>query len=244
VERKVNFPKSRPEISESQPGNFESEVCEMKEHPILFSGEMVRAILEGRKTQTRRIIKPQPDIVAKGNIPLNKKTIEVFKNNTIVEIGYPEGKPDHPFVKIHKCPYGQAGDHLWVRETWCCPGLDSQGRPIICYRANNDPITNDMPWRPSIHMTHEVCRLTLMIDEIRVERLQDITEEDAKAEGVDYYVIGHGPVSPFGLMVEPGYIGQGSYKTSFDLLWDEIYGRENWESNPWVWVIKFRKEDQ
>lgn len=141
----------------------------MKERPILFSGEMVRAILEGRKTQTRRVIKPQPDSA---------------RNSVFVKSGF-ETKHGYEI----KCPYGQPGDRLWVRETWGLWDTDPKDGPErakIFYRAT-DENRRDLRyqrWRPSIHMPRWASRINLEITNIRIERVQDITEEDAKAEGL------------------------------------------------------------
>jgi hypothetical protein len=227
----------------------------MAERPILFSGPMVKAILEGKKTQTRRLLKIQP--------PSSSCKISTLIESTHREDRKKEGKlhwvklsPDGLRIiydqgNYFNCPYGEPGDRLWVRESARVINVRSGFREIdIEYQADKTFATVLYPSRLapapkgkllSNGTYREASRIILEIDEIKVEKLQDITEEDAKAEGVNYYVVGHGPVSHNGLMVEPGYFGQGSYKMSFDLLWDQLYGRVNWESNPWVWVIKFHR---
>ena len=165
----------------------------MKERPILFSTEMVRAILDDRKTMTRRVVKPQP--------------------------------PEDWGVK---CPYGKIGDVLWVRETFC------KYKGDYLYKADFDPLTRkeferDNKWKPSIFMPRSASRISLRITNIRVERLNDITEEDAKLEGVIY------PANP----VIENY-GNG-YRTNFRLLWESINGKASWGQNPWVWVIEFER---
>ena len=163
----------------------------MKERPIIFSTPMVKAILDGRKTQTRRVIKDQP--------PLSMR--DMFKPKNL------------------KCPYGQVGDRLWVRETF---------KPYNCmggfaYKADGD-LSTGFPWKPSIHMPRGASRITLEITESRAERLQDISEEDAKAEGVKCC---------------PNAVSD--YKHHFMILWDSINGKKYpWDSNPWVWVISFK----
>jgi hypothetical protein len=126
----------------------------MKSHPILFSSPMVRALIEGRKTQTRRIVKPQP------LTPFNDAALRLLPR---------------------QCPYGQPGDLLWVRETWFHPNKSNPSKYNLSYRADADAIHN---WYPSIHMPRWVSRLTLELTDVRVERLQAIGEEDAAAEGV------------------------------------------------------------
>lgn len=157
----------------------------IKERPIIFSGAMIRALLEGRKTQTRRVVRT------------------TYR------------------IEQVKCPYGKPGDRLWVRETWAggIPGCESQGG----YSYKADHITgNDGPfeikWRSPIYMPRNASRITLQVADIRVERLQSITEQDAIAEGLK-----ESPVN------------------AFHALWDSIHadGKYPWDSNPWVWVIEF-----
>lgn len=189
------------------------------EKPILFSTEMVRAILKGQKTQTRRVIKPQPpDGVGRIRGPELYEPAKVDRNGELV--------PGEPVYGVYddwgewgaKFPYGQPGDVLWVRETWCNAGVFG-----YVYRATDSlPVSVKGGWRPSIHMPREAARLFLLIKNVRVERLQDITEEDARAEGA----IGIEPISVF------------------MNLWNSINGkRYPWESNPWVWVIEFERYD-
>ena len=200
----------------------------MKERPILFSGEMVRAILEGRKTQTRRVVKPQPTIVHAIYKDASISTNLIFRSGD---------------QRIH-CPFGQPGDRLWVRETWglvthhdltdWCGG-SIKGVPeaelreqFFIEHAANWKVPNEFAyWRPSIHMPRWASRLTLEITAVRVERLQDIGEEDAKAEGVtitEYYSMSRNP-----------------HRSAFIDLWNTCYGPESWNANPWVWVIEFRR---
>lgn len=202
------------------------------ERPILFSGEMVKAILAGRKTQTRRVVKQQA---------------WVGQDNGVYTLDKKEGVV--PLSEV----YGKTGDLLWVRETWC--PANSENGPVVCYRADyhrrylsdeSYPVdyerfpagrnawscwASDLEsgiegaWRPSIFMPRWASRITLRITEIRVERLQEITEEDAKAEGVAGW---HD--TPVGTV----------YRPEFQMLWDRINGkRAPWASNPWVWVVGF-----
>ncbi|GIK74431.1 MAG: hypothetical protein BroJett021_34190 [Chloroflexota bacterium] len=190
----------------------------MKARSILFSGAMVRAILDGVKTQTRRIVKPPSKIV-----------------------------PEWPFP-ITPCPYGQAGDRLWVRETWwqdrrdqLVAVMDVDGYTIDKHQASNATgcHVGDMAglranqfWRkrPSIHMPRWASRITLEIVAIRVERLQDISEADAIAEGIEPMFLGETPdMKRLGARVQ------------FKELWERINGPGSWAANPWVWVIEFRR---
>ena len=192
----------------------------MTERPILFNGEMVRAILDGRKTQTRRIVKPQP----------GAQMEQVLINN----------RGEWP------CPLGQVGDRLWVRETFqpfldaydidCMPNVDYQtGKGYkISYPATDgidefqDIDSGDIKstCKPSIHMPRWASRITLEITDVRIERLQSISEADAKAEGV-----------------EPAECCLAHYH-GFSKLWQNVYGSESWEANPWVWVIEFRRVEK
>ena len=166
----------------------------MKERPIIFKGEMVKAILDGRKTQTRRVVK-------------NVEDLTVF---------FRDDKFGCPF----KCPYGKPGDRLWVRETWA--DVNTSEGPAICYRADGDV---QIIWRSSIYMPRWASRITLKILDIRVERLQDISEKDAIAEGI-----------------QPSDYAKP--KAAFMRLWDSINAKKpgkSWKDNPWVWVIEFSR---
>jgi hypothetical protein len=184
----------------------------MKERPIIMGAESVRAILEGRKTQSRRVIKPQPKFIGAPNVP--------FKTDD----ANPKG--------IINCPYGKVGDRLWVRETVFFETFHQQSdaelerdgfNPNIgvwVYRADNhDYPTITANWTSPLFMPRIASRITLEITDIRVERVQDITEEDAIAEGVESFNI----------------------VASYSYLWDSLNAKRGypWESNPWVWVVTF-----
>lgn len=210
-----------------------------RERPILFSGPMVRAILEGRKTQTRRVIignrrKLLPTLVhAVANVLTGKHWAE------------PGG-----WVS---CPYGHPGDRLWVRETWGdgsafyphSPVLYGADEPADLGASCRNQAEADRAqgrehrvlegcrchfrWRPSIHMPRTASRLSLEVLSVRVERLQDISEEDACAEGV-----------------VPLQMDMGTYRPRFEGLWDSINGQRpgaSWADNPWVWVVGFKRAD-
>ncbi|HEP8808774.1 TPA: hypothetical protein VDU47_004337 [Pseudomonas aeruginosa] len=220
----------------------------MKERPILFSGPMVRAILEGRKTVTRRVVKPQPDFLGSmvdPNTPF--KTLDAGLHARIT------------------CPYGEPGDRLWVRETWT--DVNMCGAPALAYRADedirdlmeepgflddrgafnyDDPRVKPYPfacwyaeldqarWRPSIHMPRWASRILLEITSVRVERLQDISEEQSRAEGVRD--AGEGFFD-----VEDSKHFAADPRESFASLWSSINGESSWDANPWVWVVEFKR---
>ena len=229
----------------------------MKERPILFSAPMVRALLDGSKTQTRRVINPQPEWVYE---PSNYK-MQVggqlvssrgrewlhWKGKRIAEKNDP------------RCPYGQPGDRLWVRETWQGPLL-TDGDEFEAYRENPDDFKNPAHceyaadggpkpefmtdedelvcrWRPSIFMPRWASRITLEIVSVRVERLQDISEADAMAEGADCEI----HTVDTSNMPKGCAIVSESYREGYRQLWDSINGPGSWESNPWVWVVEFRR---
>lgn len=189
----------------------------IKERSIIFSTEMVKAILDNKKTQTRRVIKPQPHMLhgvlrwSRGEYDINWKHLNKSLIGSI-------------------CPYGRAGDRLWVRET--CDYIFGSEGDYILYKANDDDLKHfrelrkagiKVTWKPSIHMPRWASRITLEITEVRAERLQEITNSDIKKEG--FY--------PF-----PSWPEQ-----MIDVYWDKLYAKRgyHWESNPWVWVISFKR---
>jgi len=197
----------------------------MKSRPILFSAPMVKAILDGSKTQTRRIIKTQPDC-------------------SLTSVAYTVGNHESRTVAMREgrysifCPYGLHGDQLWVRETWAevtgpvaGESAESFGRKGIIYRADEGNSSLKGIWKPSIFMRRFASRITLEITAIRVERLQDISEEDAKAEGCD----GNCPIGHI-----PSY-QKAPYGYHYSQLWTSINGPGSWDANPWVWVLEFRR---
>lgn len=183
----------------------------MKERPIIFNTEMVKAILEGRKTQTRRPIKPQPEYLEYGSIYSNKAE-------------YRWSFKDHDFSNIESiipfAPLGKLGDFLWVRETFSDQSSPIGKDKFIVYKATEvEPDLFEGMWTPSIHMPRWASRITLEITDVRVEHVQDIDETDADCEGVEK-------------------LECDTYTESFKKLWDSIYN--NWDDNPWVWVYEFK----
>lgn len=206
----------------------------MKERPIIFSGPMIRSILQGRKTMTRRIVKPQPDFFECSSWCYSE-TGHSGAGWYVCETEYLE---EGSF--FYRCPYGKVGDRLWVRETWSHTGtgvwsissainaLDGK----VIYRAAEGH--NDAKWWPSIHMPRWASRITLEITGIKVERLQDITEEEAKAEGVEPK-----PVKTLGWKRREilGELPDVSYRMAFADLWETLNGQGSWELNPWCWAV-------
>lgn len=218
----------------------------MTERPILFSTPMVKAILDGRKTMTRRAMKPQPQAL----IELNGGFHPTDDNGDFMPQSkhYADGKHFLRCVAKDFCPYGQPGDHLWVRETWCNVPLKPDGKMGAIYKADG-PDECDLEiedgwefmgqWRPSIFMPRWASRITLEITNVRVERLNSISREDAIKEGLIHK---KGVIEPD--WWENGK-SEGTYLspvTCFEALWDSINGKTYpWSSNPFVWVIEFKR---
>ncbi|HDC4620396.1 hypothetical protein [Enterobacter asburiae] len=197
---------------------------------MIFNGEMVRAILDGRKTQTRRIMKNQPA----GDYP---DTPALIRN---VGGGF-QWYGHYGESSIFNCPFGSVGDRIWVRETWAEAGA---GAPDLkLYRANypehvpthyeNVPKAEDVRWTPSIHMPRWASRLMLEITGVRVERLRSISQADAIAEGAP-------PSHPSIDAVSRDYGYPDFSRSWYGQTWQSIYGEESWNANPWVWVIEFK----
>ncbi|EBV3773780.1 hypothetical protein E1563_18540 [Salmonella enterica subsp. enterica serovar Richmond] len=209
----------------------------MKERGMIFNAEMVNAILSGRKTQTRRPIK--------------------WKQTRFTEIAERDDGSLWPWAEDCErggdiwfaCPYGEIGDRIWVRETWQVIHDHIDESSHVEYRTYAPSIPKEkdrywhtvyaehfgdesredrgFPWRPAIHMPRWASRILLEITDVRVEKLRDLSEEDAKSEGI----------TPSAGGVLPGW----EYRINFRDLWMDIYGTDNWEANPWVWVIEFKR---
>jgi hypothetical protein len=194
----------------------------MSERPIPFSVEMVRAILDGRKTMTRRVMRIQPpsDKHVLGRVmDTTGDRRQIDKLHWLIYEDYRVIDSDE---KYFTCPYGEPSDRLWVRETWAenHPVLDNKYR----YRANLMAPDLGKPWKSSRFMPRAASRITLEVTAVRVERLQDISEIDCEIE----------------MGVHPYTLGNTAY-TKFQELWNKINGKKHpWASNPWVWVIEFQ----
>ena len=205
----------------------------MTELPILFSAPMVRAILDGSKTQTRRVMTNHPgdDWVHDGFGRITSKHPKRGRFGLFVRRGL---GTDFPELDIVPSRYGQPGDRLWVREAHSVrvrPEDSPDGLARVWYRASSPWSEDDrVVWSPSIHMHRWASRITLEITRVRVERLQDISEADCIAEGC---AGGHGSI--------PGYAYAATPLEHYNWLWNHINGPGEWEANPWVWVIEFKK---
>lgn len=236
----------------------------MKERPILFSGPMVRAILAGRKTQTRRIVKKLP--CQCGSFDPQEMC------NTTPEGWQTTGHSGRWWCACctsdedaANCPYGKPEDRLWVRETFSVDGRPIYPCPAAWYRASDDPGESGVhicpsdrygkwsdclacweeshrkfKWKPSIFMPRELSRITLKVVSVRVERLSEITEADAIAEGMHKFAgdLGLWGSDPKGT---PGGQVGGSAVEAYALLWESINGPGSWDANPWVWVVEFKR---
>ena len=208
----------------------------MKKRPILFKGAMVRALLAGTKTQTRRVVKPAPQMITE---------------NTITTWDGPPTALQYQLERMGKgCPYGQPGDRLWVREngwerpdlsprqlregadTW--PPYEYDAQPVMCW-ADGELKGYGWKRRPSIHMPRWASRITLEITSVRVERLQDISEADAAAEGLHY------TSERLDRWSADGSSWVATPQNAYRALWQDINGPESWAANPWVWVVEFRR---
>lgn len=221
----------------------------MKERPIIFSTPMVQAILQGRKTMTRRVIKSKTGLFQVSKANYEPDAAHFYHDRSVSMLD--ENERD---VGTLFCPYGNPGDRLWVRETWnygdpndLVPGEITgdkcgfigqiDGREVEwvwVYKASCPevhPIKGELNWKPSIYMPRSASRILLEIINVRVERVQDISEDDAIMEGAEMAMFE---------AVNPDF-STNSYKNGFMKIWTNINGNESWNANPWVWVIEFKK---
>ena len=242
--------KTRESIDEQQKASglidfefFYRQLCEpVKKRPVIFSNPMVQAIREGKKTMTRRIIKPQPDgeLFGEGHFPRTKESIKKGWN------GYKDGKPH-----LWGCRYGKPGEGLWVKETFMPAligmddgGIDQYGYIYkadgpACYKHIVEQM-EDQRWKPSIYMPRVASRINLLITNIRVERLNQISHSDAIREGIEV-IRERRPLPTVYKCYTGSHDDSGYYdpRMSFFSLWESINGFNSVELNPWVWVIEF-----
>lgn len=215
--------------SETQEAEGAATVQGQAKRPIIMSGDNPKLTLEGRKTQTRRVV----------NLPPGSEDTKKVTWGCVGGQGFGFIFGD----RILPCPYGVAGDRLWVRETFCGPVLTSERGELFeryYYKSTHQherPRNHKaeiIPWTPSIHMPRSASRITLEITKVRVERLQDISEEDAKAEGV----------TPTGRHTTHRYRANDNedhgHRLEYRKLWNSLHGKGAWDRNDWVWVIEFR----
>jgi len=211
----------------------------MKTRPILFSAPMVRALLDGTKTQTRRLVKPQPEPEASLGFLIPQPNAK----GSCAHFHKIDARGIHSDELTVHCPYGMPGDRLWVRETaiitppnWTDRSFsthpDAPGGPrCVQYLATNPETEAAEDYKlkktPSIFMPRWASRITLEIVSVRVERLQDISEDDARAEGAQWAACG----AP----------QEGSHKAGYALLWESLNGAGSWPANPWVWCVEFKR---
>ena len=203
---------------------------------ILFSGPMVRATLDGRKTQTRRIVKPQP----RQNDGGEAWWWSHPKYNNGLGCNYFHTQIVSPSIRklmAEQCAPYRVGDTLWVRETFATMGDEEMH--TTHYRADMPHLKGaQYGWKPSIHMPRWAARLFLTVTAVRVERLQEISDSDAYAEGVDEWAAWEDPRHSDGTPAK-----YKSSRAAFEALWDSLNAkRAPWSSNPWVWVIEFEKQ--
>ncbi|KLF39130.1 ASCH domain-containing protein [Klebsiella aerogenes] len=226
----------------------------MTERGMIFNAEMVRALLDDRKTQTRRIVKG-----ADGAVKFCKEW-DINGEEIFVVLGEKDHTGMNPVLGATSCPFGAVGDRIWVRETFQGPLFDYEQmesyledsskfeKPEFCqYAADGKPApeyydaddTLRHGWRPSIHMPRWASRILLEITDVRVERLREISQADAEAEGVGKLKKG------FWKNYQPGWTEfQLTARGSFATLWKSIYGDESWYADPWVWVIEFKRIEE
>ena len=219
-----------------------------KERPISFSASMLCAVRESRKTMTRRLIKPQPYIDNCNNFCWNggnfgQSADGIPHRNTLLTFKHKNGRRGY-------CPYGQVGDHLWVREAWRTearfdhfPPREVPASALISYEADYDREPNDGcrgRYRHARFMPRKFSRTALEITDIRVERLNDISADDAQAEGIPTTVVEHTFVKCFR---DKGERDAERLKR-FRQLWEKLHGPCSWDENPWIWKISFRRIEQ
>lgn len=222
----------------------------MNSKPILFTGPMVRAILDGRKTQTRRAVKPQPQhmpILCSAGLTVGADFLKdgsEWVDADCINAGVPMINP-----------YGTIGDTLWVKETFLNNAIAGYP-PVYFYRADSDDKPHDKKWKSPIFMPRKFSRITLEIVSVRVERLNAISADDAIAEGIerlsvsDRYDLRGQKVGRknhykfYGKELERLKQQTSNPVWSYETLWEKINGKGSWKLNPWVWVIEFRRVSQ
>lgn len=213
----------------------------MRERPILMTPENAQKCFDGTKTQTRRLNGLEEVNACKHwDYPqMQARGVAVFLDSS-------QANPYNNALDV-KCPYGVVGDRLWVREAWAWPGEESylyKGSPAdagLVEEWKKDPNCCQVKWSPSIHMPRWACRTVAEITEVRVERLQDISEEDVIAEGVKRIAHGRNGDYYSAFRDEPHHDNWIDPVDAYKELWESINGKGSWERNDWVWVVSFKK---
>lgn len=218
----------------------------MKERPILFSGAMVRAILEGRKTVTRRPVKgfqiPTED-PSQGETRHRWSAVgQRHARYGFCVFGETEDECAMELGEFGSCPYGRPGDRLWVREAWAQINVaQAPSESWVVYRECDNRTDYGGPWKPSIHMRRRDSRILLEITAVRVERLHGLTEEQAEREGANPILTAGLQPDELALLDLPLIDQKNPYRTGFAALWESINGAGSWAASPWVWVIEFKR---
>ena len=206
-----------------------------KERPILMNGAMVRAVLDGSKTQTRRVMKPQPE-PSPHRPGAYQWPCDAFQS--MVSVADTRAPGAHG-IAGDACPHGGHGDRLWVRETWAPhPDFPETVRRAV-YRADRECEHDVERWRPSIHMPRWASRIQLEIVSVRVERLQDISDADIVAEGIDMEALAESQDRYDIVCKGSGASGRATERTAWRELWESTGG--DWDANPWCWAITFKR---
>lgn len=217
----------------------------MKERPILFSAPMVRALLDGSKTQTRRIMKPQP-------VPIPGEPGKHWWSSNAAQsmLRVEDGFQTHPGIFDDACPHGRPGDRIWVRETWRSTGDGGRADYMaprdmqphqVWYDADGAALESECTGktRTSIHMPRWASRILLEVTGVRVERLQDISDADIEAEGIDMEALLAAQDSYDIIAKDGNATGRPTLHSAWRNLWESTGG--DWDANPWLWVIEFKR---
>lgn len=243
--RRRGFEPSGPKWTDAE----KPSMAPMTERPIIFKAHDIRAILDGRKTQTRQVVKPQPTQCSSGKFNWSNSGRSIA-GASIADI-----------AEFAKCPFGQPGDRLWGREKHFINDYrgarvpeDERADTELVYAATDmDYVRNleddeGFAWRPSIHMPRWASRITLEVTGVRVERLQDISEDDAIDEGLHRIEIGSGyrtlysaTPATWAQVMEQEADAYDDPRAAYRELWEQVNGTGSWDANPWVWVIAFKR---
>lgn len=206
----------------------------IKERPILFQGSMIRAVLQGRKTVTRRLVKATK-AHADGFMMLDHGK-GWWPYNAFGDFASDHEGMEYPIA----CPYGRPGDRLWVREAWARIRVaQAPDQEWVVYREGDNRTDYGGPWKPGIHMFRRDSRILLEVTDVRVERLQDISDKEIEAEGIDLDALADGQERYDMCHAGSGADGRPTLRTAWRNLWESTGG--DWDANPWVWCVSFKR---